>query len=145
MADSDETTTTARPNGSAAAHAATASTPRSRRASPATAARNTVRRVRARTEPEVESLESEVEQLRADLKSITATLNRMGQTAGNELKSTATAQAEDLKARGQSALDYAQDEFGQFEKQIKDTIRDKPLTAVAGALALGFILAVVTR
>jgi hypothetical protein len=42
-------------------------------------------------------------------------------------------------------IESAQDEFNAFEKQIKDTIREKPLTAVAGALALGFILAVVTR
>jgi hypothetical protein len=42
-------------------------------------------------------------------------------------------------------LESAQDEFSAFEKQIKDTIREKPLTAVAGAIALGFILAVVTR
>ena len=50
-----------------------------------------------------------------------------------------------LKAQGQSAIEDAQDEFGQIEKQIKDTIREKPLTAVAGAVALGFILAVVSR
>ena len=143
MADSDDTPTTRTNGGTAPAAATTAA--RSRRSSPATAARSTVRRVRAAVEPEAESLEDEVAQLRADLKAITTTLNRMGQTAGNELKSTASAQADELKARGQSALDYAQDEFGALEKQIKDTIREKPLTAVAGAVALGFIIAVITR
>jgi ElaB/YqjD/DUF883 family membrane-anchored ribosome-binding protein len=92
-----------------------------------------------------ETLEAEVAQLKADLKSITNTLTRMGQTAGNELKSTAATRADELAARGKSAVDYAQDEFGALEKQIKDTIREKPLTAVAGAVALGFILAVLTR
>ena len=95
---------------------------------------DTPRRVRAAVEPEAESLENQVAQLQTDLKSITSTLNRMGQTAGNELKST-----------GQSAIGYAQDEFGQLEKQLKDTIREKPLTAIASALAAGFILAVLTR
>lgn len=94
----------------------------------------TPRRVRAAVEPDAEHLEDQVAQLQKDLKSITATLNRMGQTAGTELKST-----------GQSAIGYAQDEFGQLEKQLKDTIREKPLTAVASALAAGFILAVLTR
>ena len=54
-------------------------------------------------------------------------------------------QVQHLADRGQSALDAAQDEFSVFEKQIKDTIRETPLTAVAGAVALGFILAVITR
>src|SRR5690348_7453922 len=102
------------------------------------AANGAARRVsRSRTAHEAETLEGQVAQLQSDLKSITTTLSRMGQTAGSELRSTARAQADDLAARGQSALDHAQDEFGAFEKQIKDTIREKPLTAVAGAVALG--------
>ena len=41
--------------------------------------------------------------------------------------------------------DQIQDEFGHMEKQIKDTLREKPLTAVAGAIAIGFVLALITR
>jgi|GEM_PF-439835 len=140
MADTEDVAPS-RANGSTS----TTTAARPRRSSPANAARSTVRRVRAATAPEAESLEDQVAQLQSDLRSITTTLSRMGSTAGNELKSSANAQAEQLAARGQSALDYAQDEFGQFERQIKDTIREKPLTAVAGAVALGFILAVITR
>jgi ElaB/YqjD/DUF883 family membrane-anchored ribosome-binding protein len=117
---------------------------RPRRSSAATGTTRNSRASRA-VEAEADTLEAQVAQLQSDLKSITHTLSRMGQTAGNELKSTASAQAEDLAARGQSAIDYAQDEFGAFEKQIKDTIREKPLTAVAGAIALGFVIAVLTR
>ena len=80
------------------------------------------------------TLEDQVTQLRSDIRSIASTLTSIGQSGASELKS-----------QGQSALDYAQDEFGAIEKQIKDTIREKPLTAVAGALAVGFILAVITR
>jgi ElaB/YqjD/DUF883 family membrane-anchored ribosome-binding protein len=118
------------------------STTRPRRAA---AANGSARRSRARTAHEEETLEAQVAQQQSDLKSITTTLSRMGQSAGNEHKSTAKSRADELTARGQSALDSAQDEFGAFEKQIKDTIRDKPLTAVAGAVALGFVLAVITR
>ncbi len=122
MADTDETT--ARNGSSTRAHAS----------SVAHEAADTVKRVRHAVEPDAENLEAQVAQIQSDLKSITTTLNRMGQTAGNELKSS-----------GQSAISYAQDEFGQLEKQLKDTIREKPLTAVASALAAGFILAVLTR
>lgn len=118
MADTDDNSRTARNAASSIADEAS----------------NTVKRVRSAVEPDAESLEGQVAQLQNDLKSITATLNRMGQTAGTELKSS-----------GQSAINYAQDEIGQLEKQLKDTIREKPLTAVASALAAGFILAVLTR
>jgi hypothetical protein len=46
---------------------------------------------------------------------------------------------------GEGMLENVQDEFGQVEKQIKDTIRQKPLTAVLSAVGIGFLIAVLTR
>jgi ElaB/YqjD/DUF883 family membrane-anchored ribosome-binding protein len=105
---------------------------------PATRARRTSR-------AKADDLESQIAQLQADLKSITHTLGRMGESKVDEVKGMAKSRAADLRGKGEEMLETAQDEFNAFEKQIKDTIREKPLTAVAGALALGFILAVVTR
>lgn len=147
MADTDDMAP-GRSNGSAQAASSTSSSPgrgasRPRRSAAAGARRRS--RVSQAIDAETDNLQDQVTQLQSDLKSIAGTLSRMGQTGANELKSTASARADELAARGQSALDYAQDEFGAFEKQIKDTIREKPLTAVAGAVALGFLLAVITR
>lgn len=142
MADTEDAPPT-RANGSGGAHATTtASRPRR---SAAASSRSRGARASHTVEAEADTLQDQVTQLQSDLKSIATTLSRMGQTGATELKANASARADDLAARGQSALDYAQDEFGAFEKQIKDTIREKPLTAVAGAVALGFILAVITR
>lgn len=142
MADTDDATPT-RANGSGGSQS-TATAPRARRSAAASSRGRSARASRT-VETEADTLEDQVTQLQADLKSIASTLSRMGQTGATELKATASARADDLAARGQSALDYAHDEFGAFEKQIKDTIREKPLTAVAGAVALGFLLAVITR
>jgi ElaB/YqjD/DUF883 family membrane-anchored ribosome-binding protein len=101
------------------------------------------RRSSARTRPD--DLEAQVQQLQTDIRSITHTLGRMGEMSVDQVKSTARTKAHDLAQRGQAVVEDAQDEFTQLEKQIKDTIRDKPLTAVAGAIALGFVLAVITR
>jgi len=121
MADSDETTTTA-----AAAH---------RRAT------NGSRR-QAHHE---DDLESQIAELQSDIKAITTTLQRMGQTTVSGVKTQARQRAQDLADRGQSLLDTAQGEFNGLEKQLKDTIRDKPLTAVAAAIGMGFLIAIMTR
>ena len=92
-----------------------------------------------------DTLEAQVAQLQSDLQSITRTLTKLGESRVDDVKSAAKTQAQHLIDRGQSALDSAQDEFGALEKQAKDIIREKPLTAVAGAIALGFVLAVITR
>ena len=121
MADTDETT---RPR--ATAHTTTNGHPR-------------------RAPKTQEDLESQIEELQDEIRSITNTLTRMGKTTVNEARSTAQRSAQELADRGQSLLDSAQGEFTSIEKQLKDTIRDKPLTAVMGAIAVGFVIAVLTR
>ena len=78
--------------------------------------------------PPADDLEAQVAQLQSDIKSITQTLQRLGGDKVGEVRGMAKLRAAALK-----------------DKQIKDTIREKPLTAVAGAMALGFIIAVLTR
>ena len=92
-----------------------------------------------------DDLSAQVQQLQDDLKTIAATLATMAEDKVGEARSMAKREARNLASAGAQAVEDAQDEFGQLEKQIKDTIREKPLTAVAGAIALGFILAVVSR
>ncbi|MDO8360662.1 MAG: DNA gyrase subunit B [Devosia sp.] len=90
-------------------------------------------------------LEAQVAKLQGDIKTIMHTLTQMGEDKVGEVRSAARSRAHTLADRGRAALEGAEDEFGAVEKQIKDTIREKPLTAVAGAIALGFLLALITR
>lgn len=92
-----------------------------------------------------DALETQVARLQSDLKSIAATLASMADSKVSEAKGAANGQMQNLVKQGQHAMEGIQDEFGQMEKQIKDTIREKPLTAVAGAIAIGFVLALITR
>lgn len=102
------------------------------------------RRTPKRT-PKDDDIEAQVSQLQDDLRAITRTLGRMGESRVDQVRHAAESQASNLIHRGQEAVSTVQDEFGEVEKQIKDTIRAKPLTAVAGAIALGFLIALITR
>lgn len=112
-----------------------------RRAANGAAAPRARRSARAKSD----DLEAQVTQLQNDLKAITQSLARLGENKVDEVKGVAKQRAAELKGKGEEMIESAQDEFNALEKQIKDTIREKPLTAVAGALALGFIVAVITR
>jgi ElaB/YqjD/DUF883 family membrane-anchored ribosome-binding protein len=110
---------------------------------PARRAANGPRRAAARSRED--DLSEQVHQLQTDLKSIAATLAGLAEDKVGDAQRLAKREVKNLKLNGQNAVEDMQDEFGQLEKQIKDTIREKPLTAVAGAIALGFVLAVVSR
>jgi ElaB/YqjD/DUF883 family membrane-anchored ribosome-binding protein len=113
-----------------------------RRAASTPARRSTSSRASRTREPD---LESQIEQLQTDLKGIASTLAALAESKVDEAQSVAKREVKNAVKAGQSAVEDVQDEFGQIERQLKDTIREKPLTAVAGAIALGFILAVVSR
>lgn len=90
-------------------------------------------------------LEEQVAQLQKDLKAIATTLTGLAENKVDEAQHTARREFSHLKAQGRHAVEDVQDEFGAMEKQLKDTIRQKPLTAVAGAVAIGFVLALISR
>lgn len=100
---------------------------------------------RAAASSREDDLSEQISQLQADMKAIAQTLAGLAEDKVNEAQSVAKREVKNVAKAGQHAIEEAQDEFGQLERQIKDTIRDKPLTAVAGAIALGYILAVVSR
>lgn len=110
-----------------------------RPAGASTAARRTARKSRE------DQLGAQVQQLQDDLKSITETLTKLAEARVGEVKSIAKQEVRKATATGLNAVEDVQDEFAHLEKQMKDTIRSRPLTAVAGAIALGFVLAIISR
>jgi len=100
---------------------------------------------RARAASREDELASQVQQLQDDLKTIASTLAGLAEDKVTEAQNVAKVETKKLAKAGQHAVEDVQDEFSALEKQIKDKIREKPLTAMAGAIALGFVLAVVSR
>lgn len=102
-------------------------------------------RAHARAEAEDQKLEQQIARLQDDLKAIAASIAGLAEDKVSDARGLAKREARSFVRAGQHAVDEVTDEFGHMEKQIKDTIREKPLTAVAGAIALGFLLAMISR
>jgi ElaB/YqjD/DUF883 family membrane-anchored ribosome-binding protein len=135
------TTTDMAPNRSAS----TTSTPRRSAANGARRASAASRAAAAASASREDELSDQISQLQSDMKAIAQTLAGLAEDKVNEAQSVAKREVKNVAKAGQQAVEEAQDEFNQLERQIKDTIREKPLTAVAGAIALGYILAIVSR
>jgi ElaB/YqjD/DUF883 family membrane-anchored ribosome-binding protein len=90
-------------------------------------------------------LEEQVSQLQDDIKAIAATLARLSNDKVNEVKAVAKSEAHHLQRQGQHVVEDVQEQASALEQQLKDTIREKPLTAVASAVGIGFILALLSR
>jgi len=106
--------------------------------------RSSGRRSTASRSPEAD-LQKQIDQLQDDIKAIASSLGKVGNNKVAEAQGRAKVEYRNLMQAGQHVMDEVQDEFGQVERQIKDTIRQKPLTAVISAIGIGFLLAILTR
>ena len=119
--------------------------PLNRTSAAETAARRTEAGAKASADLHSEELSEQIAQLQKDLKSIASTVSSLAESKVAEAQAVAKKEIGNIAKAGQHTVEDVQDEFSHLEKQLKDTIRQKPLTAVAGAIALGFLLAVVSR
>lgn len=90
-------------------------------------------------------LEDQVSQLQDDIKAIAATLARISNEKVSEVREVAKSEARHLQRQGQHVVEDVQEQASALEQQLKDTIREKPLMAVASAVGIGFILALLSR
>ena len=92
-----------------------------------------------------DSLEDQVAKLQDDIKAIAASLAKLSDSKVAEVRSNAKTQYKSLVNSGRSVVDDLGDQVNAYEGQMIDAIREKPLTAVAGAIGVGFLIALLTR
>lgn len=92
-----------------------------------------------------QQLEDQIAQLQDDLRGIADTLSRMSGEKVTEARGVARTEARHLQSQAKHVIDDVQDQAGAMEAQLKETIREKPLTAVASAVGIGFLLALLSR
>lgn len=90
-------------------------------------------------------LEEQVSQLQDDIKAIAATLAKLSNDKVSEAKAVASTQAHSLQRQAEHVVEDVQERASDMEQQLKATIREKPLTAVASAIGIGFVLALLSR
>lgn len=110
-------------------------------ASPATPARGR----RGASRQSEENLEAQVARLQDDIKAIGASLAKLTDEKVGEARSQAKSQYKSLVKSGQSVVDDLGEQVGAYETQLVDAIREKPLTAVASAMGIGFLIALLSR
>jgi ElaB/YqjD/DUF883 family membrane-anchored ribosome-binding protein len=106
---------------------------------------NGTRRSPARPRSTEAQLEAQITRLQDDVKAIGASLAKLGGEKVNEAQRLGKQEYRELRRQGQSILEEAGDEFEAVERQVKDTIRSRPLTAVLIAAGIGFLLSALTR
>lgn len=99
----------------------------------------------AKAETDTERLEDQIAKLQTDVKAIAATLQKLTSEKLDEARQRADGTYEEAVRQGRHVLDDVAGQASEFEHSLKQNIRERPLTAVATALGIGYVLALLSR
>jgi ElaB/YqjD/DUF883 family membrane-anchored ribosome-binding protein len=92
-----------------------------------------------------ERLEEQIGRLQEEIKAIGGTLAKLTDEKLKEARSTARTQYRSAVQSGQNVVDELSEQGSSYESQLTEAIRERPLTAVAGAIGVGFLIALLSR
>jgi ElaB/YqjD/DUF883 family membrane-anchored ribosome-binding protein len=90
-------------------------------------------------------VEADIEALKADLAMLREHLQKTGRDSYRAARRVANDGVETLKVQGEEAMATARASAREFEDQLSETVREKPITSLAIAAGIGFLFALFTR
>jgi ElaB/YqjD/DUF883 family membrane-anchored ribosome-binding protein len=94
---------------------------------------------------EPEELKAEIAKLRQELADLAKHVSKVGDMSARTARKAASAKADELRAQGEAAFDDLRASALDYEKQLTDSVREKPITSLAIAAGVGFFFALLTR
>lgn len=95
--------------------------------------------------PSPEDLEAEIARLREDVATLAAQLQKTGEHSYSAAMRAASEGADQIRAKGEAAVDSLKSSASDIEQQISGAVREKPITALAIAAGVGYLLAILRR
>lgn len=90
-------------------------------------------------------LEADIRQLRADMAKLTEQLATTGEHSYSTARRAAKEGVEQLRAQGEAAMETLRDNARDVEEQVLATVREKPITSLAVAAGIGYLMALLSR
>lgn len=94
---------------------------------------------------ETEELKAEIAKLRKEISDLAKHVTQVGDMSARTARKTASAKAEELRKQGEAAFEELRSNALDYEKQLTETVREKPITSLAIAAGVGFFFALLAR
>lgn len=90
-------------------------------------------------------LEADIKQLKADIEVLAKQLAATGEHGYGAARRAAAQSASHLKVQGDAAIESLRANAKDMEEQFLATVREKPVTSLAIAAGVGFLVALLAR
>lgn len=90
-------------------------------------------------------LEEDIRQLREDVSQLTEHIRQTGGHSASAARHAASESVEQMRKQGKAAMKSLKSNANDFEHELAETLRERPVTSLAIAAGVGFLLAVMWR
>jgi len=88
---------------------------------------------------------ADIARLREDMAKLASEIAALGQKSVRTARRVAAERAEEMRMQGEATMDEWRASAQDMEQQLADTVREKPMTSLAIAAGVGFLVALLTR
>lgn len=92
-----------------------------------------------------EDLAADIEQLKADIAQLTKLLQETRDHSYDAARHAAGEGIDHIRAQGEAAFEALRANANDLEAQLTDRVREKPVTSLAIAAGVGYLLALISR
>lgn len=92
-----------------------------------------------------DDLAADIDQLKADIAQLTQLLQETRDHSYSAARHAAGEGVEHLRAQGEAAFESLRANASDLEAQLTDRVREKPITSLAIAAGVGYLLALISR
>jgi ElaB/YqjD/DUF883 family membrane-anchored ribosome-binding protein len=90
-------------------------------------------------------LEADIRQLREDFAKLAQQLSTTGEHGYGAARRAAAGGVDQLRSQGEAVIEDLRSSAKDMEEQLTNTVREKPITALAIAAGVGYFLALLSR
>lgn len=97
------------------------------------------------TKEAAQDIAADVAKLREDIARLASEIASLGRQSMNTAKRAAAEGVDQLRAQGEAGVDGLRANAEDVQEQLVQTVREKPITALAIAAGIGYLFALMTR
>jgi ElaB/YqjD/DUF883 family membrane-anchored ribosome-binding protein len=94
---------------------------------------------------DAQTLDSDIRQLKEDIAQLAKQISAVGEHSYGAARRAAAEGADRLRTQSGQALETARSSAEDFQEQLSATVREKPITALAVAAGIGYLIALLSR
>lgn len=90
-------------------------------------------------------MEAQIAHLKAEMSKLAESVSNAGSVISKDVKGSARVKGEQVRRQSEATIRDLREQLDEIEATVSGHVRERPLTAIAAAAGVGFLIALVAR